>query len=69
MTSFLETVDSYLNFIPDFKPQGISEQIQLKCSVLYFPLQLPLTTERETTLVSEDVVVPSFAGNVATAQQ
>lgn len=56
MTSFLETIDSYLNFIPDHKPQGISEQLRPKCSVLYFPLQLPFPLkhgEGETHLHSK----------------
>ena len=47
MTSFLNSVDSYLNFIPDYKPQGIVEQIRPKCSVLFFPLQLPLLLKCE----------------------
>lgn len=54
MDSFLKSVDSFLKLIPDHKPQGISEQIQSKCSVLYFPLQFPFS------LLSEKVTLDSL---------
>ena len=41
MKSFLDSVDSFLNFIPDHKPQGIAGKIRPKCGVLYFPLEFP----------------------------
>lgn len=53
MVSFLKSVDSFLKLIPDHKPEGVSEKIRSKCSVLYFPLQFPFILEEETTLTSE----------------
>ena len=68
MDSFLKSVDSYLKLIPDHKPQGISEQIQPKCIVLYFPLHCPLALKHEET-ASESEVTPTFEDSVAEAQQ
>ena len=60
MTSFLEAIDSFLKFIPDHKPQGISEQIQPKCSVLYFPLQLPFPlSHREEAMLRSNITQES----------
>ena len=64
MDSFLKSVDSFLKLIPDHKPQGISEQIQSKCSVLYFPLQFPfpllsekVTLDSQTIPTSKDLYI------------
>ena len=37
--SFLNNIDSFLRTMPDFRPQGIRDQLLPKCHVLYFPMQ------------------------------
>ena len=59
MDSFLKSVDSFLKLIPDHKPQGISEQIQSKCSVLYFPLQFPFSLHPEGIALDSQVIPTS----------
>lgn len=60
MTSFLEAIDSFLKFIPDHKPQNIAEQIRPKCSVLYFPLQLPFPlSHREEAMLHSKIAQES----------
>lgn len=68
MDSFLKSVDSFLKLIPDHKPQGISEQIQSKCSVLYFPLQFPFSIHSEK-IALDSQVIPTCKDYVAEAQQ
>ena len=70
MDSFLKSVNSFLNLIPDHKPQGISEQIQSKCSVLYFPLQFPFSSrQEETALESENTPTSEDHDIVVEGQQ
>ncbi|KAJ8024574.1 Glycosyltransferase-like domain-containing protein 1 [Holothuria leucospilota] len=38
MTSFLQSIASYLKLIPDHRPKNISKLIEHKCTVLYLPL-------------------------------
>jgi hypothetical protein len=59
MDSFLKSVDSFLKLIPDHKPQGISDQIQSKCSVLYFPLQFPFSLLPEKVTLDSQVIPTS----------
>lgn len=68
MDSFLKSVDSFLKLIPDHKPQGISEQIQSKCSVLYFPLQFPFSIHSEKVALDSQVI-PTSEDYAAEAQQ
>ena len=68
MNSFLKSVDSFLKLIPDHKPQGISEKIQLKCSVLYFPLQFPFIVHSEE-IALDSQVIPTSEDYTAEAQQ
>ena len=42
LTSFLGTVDSFLNKMPDYKPKGVAELIRRKSEVLYFPVEFQL---------------------------
>lgn len=41
MTSFLENIDQFLKLMPDFRPRGLFDKIRPKCSVLYYPLEIP----------------------------
>ena len=41
MKSFLDTIDSYFRLMPDHRPKGLAEQIKPKCSVLFFPVEVP----------------------------
>ena len=41
MTSFLENIDPFLKLMPDFRPSGLFDKIRPKCSVLYYPLEIP----------------------------
>ena len=41
MDSFLDGIDSHLRLMPDSRPRGLTDLIRHKCSVLYFPLELP----------------------------
>lgn len=59
MDSFLKSVDSFLKLIPDHKPQGISKQIQSKCSVLYFPLQFPFSLLPEKITLDSQIIPTS----------
>jgi len=42
MTSFLTNINSYLKVMPDYRPKNIVEQIEPKCQVVYFPLNITL---------------------------
>ena len=42
MNTFLTNIDSFLKLSPNLQLQGIADQIQPKCHVLYFPLQIPI---------------------------
>lgn len=68
MDSFLKSVNSFLKLIPDHKPQGISEQIQSKCSVLYFPLQFPFSLHQEETALEYEITPTSEEHDVEAQQ-
>ncbi|XP_076360608.1 LOW QUALITY PROTEIN: tRNA-queuosine alpha-mannosyltransferase [Tachypleus tridentatus] len=36
--SFLATISSFFNKMPDYRPKGIPEELKYKCRVIYFPL-------------------------------
>lgn len=36
--SFLSSIKSFFKVQPDFRPKDLREQIELKCKVLYFPM-------------------------------
>ncbi len=44
MSSFLSSIDSHLRLLPDHRPRGLADTIRPKCSVLYYPLRLPLSS-------------------------
>ena len=46
MMSFLNTIDSYLHLMPDYRPKGLVEQIKPKCSVLYYPVEIPQSVDK-----------------------
>ncbi|XP_023933494.1 glycosyltransferase-like domain-containing protein 1 isoform X2 [Lingula anatina] len=48
--SFLQSIDTYLNVLPDYKPKGLAKQIEPKCTVLYFPLKLPVVVVEDSGL-------------------
>ena len=68
MDSFLSSITSFLNMMPDFHPKGVSDLIKSKCRVLYFPLDLPdicahySGQHNETTPPIDDT--PTSTGNV-----
>uniref|UniRef100_A0A182RRF6 tRNA-queuosine alpha-mannosyltransferase n=1 Tax=Anopheles funestus TaxID=62324 RepID=A0A182RRF6_ANOFN len=39
MTSFLESVQSFLNIVPNMSFKGVRDKIAPKCNVLYFPVE------------------------------
>ena len=39
--SFLESIDSYMKVMPDYRPKDLAELIRPKCHVLYFPMVYP----------------------------
>ena len=46
MMSFLNTIDSYLHLMPDYRPKGLAERIKPKCSVLYYPVEIPQSIDK-----------------------
>ena len=57
--SFLNNIDSFLRTMPDFRPQGIRDQLLPKCHVLYFPMQfvdVDQLDHRESGLVFTTVI-------------
>ena len=44
--SFLNTIDSYLHLMPDYRPKGLAERIKPKCSVLYYPVEIPQSIDK-----------------------
>ena len=46
MMSFLNTIDSYLHLMPDYRPKGLAERIKPKCSVLYYPVEIPQSVDK-----------------------
>ena len=39
MDAFLNSIQSFLSVIPDYRPKELSERIAPKCTVLYFPVE------------------------------
>lgn len=40
MDSFLNSIESFLKLMPDFRPKNIQNTIRLKSTVLYYPVKL-----------------------------
>lgn len=51
--SFLNGINSYLNIQSDLKLRNISEQIEPKSEVLYFPIDFKQISRRESSLCSQ----------------
>lgn len=39
MDTFLNSIQSFLSVVPDYRPKELSERIAPKCTVLYFPVE------------------------------
>lgn len=46
-TSFLNSINTFLNIQPDFKLKQIKEKIEPKCQVLYFPIKFHKMPKRK----------------------
>eukprot|EP00058_Branchiostoma_floridae_P024220 XP_002609710.1 hypothetical protein BRAFLDRAFT_285910 [Branchiostoma floridae] len=41
LDTFLSSIKTHFNSMPDCRPKGLAEQIRPKCQVLYFPINFP----------------------------
>lgn len=44
--SLLAGIKKHLSIIPDYKPKNLKEQIEPKCSILSFPVDIPMEIQQ-----------------------
>lgn len=44
--SFLNSIQAFMNLVPDYRPKHLDEKIVPKCSVLYFPVEMQRKDEQ-----------------------
>ncbi|XP_078609532.1 tRNA-queuosine alpha-mannosyltransferase-like isoform X1 [Branchiostoma floridae x Branchiostoma japonicum] len=71
LDTFLSSIKTHFNIMPDCRPKGLAEQIRPKCQVLYFPINFPAhrkgchRIDVKTSTISSDHGLPC-AGQLKT---
>ena len=71
MESFLENIDQFFKLMPDFRPRDLLDKIRPKCSVLYYPLEIPeqfLKTEINSSPTIKAVSTSSTNNDLTTKE-
>lgn len=54
MESFLGSLDTFMNKMPDFKTKGLEKDLRPKCSVVYFPVMVPRQYLRQRSAQNDE---------------